>query len=166
MKVDISDILMVNGASMKLDFSEEPEEKEPVAGFILDSDLSFSGTLTNYNGIITLEGYLKTSYIGECYRCLRMTGRTLEIKIKEDYTGNVPEGEVDIYCFERKILDIGKAFYDNIILSLPMKHLCSEQCKGLCGRCGANLNEGQCGCGEEKAVDPRMEGLSAFLEHL
>lgn len=164
MKVDISDILRVNGASMKLEFSEEPAEKEPVKGFILNGDLSFSGTLTNYNGIITLEGYLKASYIGECYRCLCMTGKTLEIKIKEDFAGSEHEGQTDMYSIERKVLDIDKVFYDNIVLSLPMKHLCSEQCKGLCGRCGANLNEEQCGCGEE-AVDPRLEGLSGFFKH-
>ncbi|MGI6669534.1 MAG: YceD family protein [Acetivibrionales bacterium] len=165
MKVDISDILRVDGSSMELDFSEEPAVKEPVAGFMLNDDLSFSGTLTNNNGIITLEGYLKASYTGECYRCLRMTGKKLKIKIKEDYTGNTHEDQPDIYCFERKMLDIDKAFYDNIVLSLPMKHLCSEQCKGLCGRCGANLNEKQCACDEEEAVDPRMEGLSVLLKH-
>lgn len=164
MKVDISDILRVNGASMKLDFTEKPAEKEPVKGFILNGDLSFSGTLTNYNGIIALEGYLKASYIGECYRCLCMTGKTLEIKIKEDFAGSEHEGQADMYSIERKVLDIDKAFYDNIVLNLPMKHLCSKQCKGLCGRCGANLNEKQCGCGEE-AVAPRLEGLSGFFKH-
>jgi uncharacterized protein len=165
MKIDISDILRVNGASMKLDISEEPAEKEPVAGFMLNGDLSFSGMLTNYNGIITLEGYLKASYIGECYRCLCMTGKTLEIKIKEDFAAGTDEEQADVYCFDKKVLDIGKAFYDNIVLSLPMKHLCLERCRGLCGRCGANLNEGQCGCGGEKEVDPRMEGLSKYFEH-
>ena len=47
---------------------------------------------------------------------------------------------------------------DFAILAVPMKRLCSENCKGLCPRCGENLNDGSCNC-DEKIIDPRWESL-------
>lgn len=165
MKVDLSDIVRVNGASMKIEFTEGPLEREPVHGCLLNGDTTFYGTLTNNNGILHLDGRLKTDYSSECYRCLNTVGRTLEVRIKEDFINSSDAGMTDMYPFEGKTLDISKALNDNIILNLPMKHLCSEQCKGLCSKCGANRNEVQCGCGDD-VTDPRLEGLNKFFEHL
>lgn len=165
MKVDISDIVRLNGASMELSFKEEPPEKELVKGCVLEGDITFSGRLTNEAGILHLDGSLLAKYASECYRCLSNTGKTLDLKIKEDFINSAQAGQSDMYLFEGKILDIGKALEDNIILNLPMKHLCSEQCKGLCAKCGANLNIKLCDCVED-TIDPRMEGLSKYFKEL
>ncbi len=50
------------------------------------------------------------------------------------------------------------------ILNMDQKFLCSEDCKGLCERCGRNLNDGPCGCG--KQLDPRMAVLSQLLDDI
>jgi uncharacterized protein len=50
-----------------------------------------------------------------------------------------------------------------VMLSLPIKRLCSEQCPGLCGICGKKLSEGECGC-EIENVDPRLEILRTLLD--
>lgn len=165
MKVDISDIIRINGASMEIGFTEEPTAKEPVEGCLLDKDITFSGTLTNNNGVLHLDGRLNTAYSCECYRCLSTVGKALELDIKESFINSADAEQTDLYPFEGKRLDISKALNDNIILNLPMKHLCSEQCKGLCNKCGANLNEMQCEC-EVDEIDPRLEGLNKFFEHL
>lgn len=165
MKVDISGIARLNGASMKLNFNEEPANREPVKGCVIDGNLSFIGTLTNINGIIHLEGRLGFSYDSECYRCLAAVRKTPGLKIREDFINSVDAEHSDMYPYQGKILDIGKALSDNIILNLPMKHLCSGQCKGLCSSCGANLNEVRCECGKD-TIDPRMEGLNKYFERL
>ncbi len=165
MKVDISDIIRVNGASMKLDFEEAPSQQEPVEGYHLEGTLSFTGTLTNTNGILQLDGRLMTAYSSECYRCLSKVGRVLDVKIKENFINSADADGSDMYPFEGKILDLDKALRDNIILNLPMKQLCSGDCKGLCSRCGANLNEEQCGCGDDD-IDPRLEGLNKYFDNL
>lgn len=163
MKVDISDILRIDGTSVKLEFHETPPEREPAQGFELVGDLEFTGTLTNTDGILQLDGRLKASYNSVCYRCLSAVDKTLELEIKENFINSADVGQSDMYPFEGKVLDISKALTDNIILNLPMKQLCSEKCRGLCSKCGANLNEVQCGCGDDD-VDPRMEGLKKFFE--
>ncbi|MBR2488852.1 MAG: DUF177 domain-containing protein, partial [Clostridia bacterium] len=47
---------------------------------------------------------------------------------------------------------------------LPMKHLCSEKCKGICSKCGKNLNDGKCEC-PEKEIDPRLQILADLLNN-
>jgi uncharacterized protein len=164
MKVDVSDIMRINGASMEVDFEEAPSEREPAEGYRLEGTLSFKGTLTNTNGILQLDGRLKGAYSSECYRCLREVKKDINLKINENFINSgEAERTEDMYPFEGKVLELGKALKDNIILNLPMKQLCSKDCKGLCSRCGANLNETQCGCCENE-IDPRMEGLGKYFE--
>jgi uncharacterized protein len=165
MKVDISEVIGINGASMELDIKEGPIQKEPVEGCVLDDDITFAGSLTNDAGILHLDGRLLATYDCKCYRCLRSMKGNLDIEIREDFINNDDAAQMDMYFYEGKMLDIGKAIEDNIVLNLPMKHLCSVQCKGLCSRCGANLNTEQCNC-EDEDIDPRLEGLGKLLKDL
>jgi uncharacterized protein len=164
MKVDISDIIRVNGASMKLDIEEAPPERELAEDCFLDGNLFFTGMLTNANDILHLDGRLKINYRSECYRCLGTLSKALELKIDENFINSENAEQTDMYPFEGKILDIGKALRDNIILNLPMKQLCSNDCRGICNKCGANLNEVQCGCSDDN-IDPRMEGLNRYFDN-
>ena len=52
-------------------------------------------------------------------------------------------------------LDADRLVCNELSLNLPMKVLCKEDCKGICNRCGANLNYGTCGC-DTRSLDPRM----------
>jgi len=55
-------------------------------------------------------------------------------------------------------IDLDEYIRDYAVLAVPMKNLCSEDCKGLCSKCGKNLNEGTCNCNEEN-IDPRWESI-------
>ena len=66
--------------------------------------------------------------------------------------------------YEGDTLDIGDAIREHLLLDVPMKRLCREDCQGLCARCGKDLNEGPCTCPPEEAdVDPRLAGLKKLL---
>ena len=56
-------------------------------------------------------------------------------------------------------LDVDRLVYLEVLMSWPLKVLCREDCKGICSRCGKNLNKGFCGCAEEPK-DPRMAAIS------
>ena len=60
-------------------------------------------------------------------------------------------------------MDVGDLARTAFILGMDTKTLCSEDCKGLCPRCGADLNLGPCGCGKE--ADPRLAVLAKLLEN-
>ena len=59
-------------------------------------------------------------------------------------------------------LDVDQLVTEDILLDLPSKFLCSPNCRGLCPRCGKDLNEGDCGC-EREDVDPRLAVLKELL---
>ena len=61
-------------------------------------------------------------------------------------------------------LDLNELVYSEVIVSLPMKHLCKDDCKGICVKCGKNLNEGRCDC-PEKEIDPRLSALAELLNN-
>ena len=55
-------------------------------------------------------------------------------------------------------LDVDQLIYEEVLIGFPMKVLCNEECKGICKVCGANLNEGECGC-DRTELDPRMSAI-------
>jgi len=68
--------------------------------------------------------------------------------------------------YEEEVIDMLPVLRDTILLSIPLKPLCREECKGLCPVCGKNLNEGECEHvkKKEEEIDPRWEKLKALLE--
>lgn len=77
---------------------------------------------------------------------------------------SISEAETEIGYYETSGLLLEDAVREQVLLSLPDRSLCREDCKGLCPHCGANLNETSCSCGEEQ-VDPRwaaLKGLEGF----
>lgn len=61
-------------------------------------------------------------------------------------------------------IDLTEGLRESILVSLPMRHKCSVDCKGLCDQCGANLNDGDCCC-EKSSHDPRWDGLKKLLDN-
>ncbi|NJD04479.1 MAG: DUF177 domain-containing protein [Ruminiclostridium sp.] len=164
MKVDISDITRVNGASLDLSLHEDRTVGvQLLEGYTLSEPVRFSGNLTNMNGILKLDGRLKTGYKVMCYRCLGEIERQLDITMLESIVnGKSDIDEPDAYTYTGDYLELDKIIEDNIILNLPMKQVCTQECKGLCQKCGANLNEGSCSC-KEDSVNPHMESLKKFF---
>jgi uncharacterized protein len=68
----------------------------------------------------------------------------------------------DYFLLEDDKLDIDELLETNFILDMDSRYLCKEDCKGLCSRCGADLNEGSCSCTREK--DPRLAVLEQLLD--
>jgi uncharacterized protein len=62
--------------------------------------------------------------------------------------------DLDTVILEEPVIDLDDIIRQQLLLALPMKKLCSEQCKGMCLRCGANLNQNACGCDGEPQDSP------------
>lgn len=74
---------------------------------------------------------------------------------------SISEAETEIGYYEESGLSLEDVVREQVLLSLPDRSLCREDCKGLCPHCGGNRNENNCGC-EEKQVDPRWSALKGF----
>lgn len=165
MRINVSEISRVDGASINISF-EEPilDLVDQQDGYIFDKPATFKGSVTNISGILKLEGLLKVFYTGNCSRCLKPVTGEAEIHISEDFIEGEPKEDMDVYTFQGNYIELDRTLYDNIILSLPVKLLCSEDCKGICPMCGKDLNEGPCKC-EHTDINPKLEVLKNFFNN-
>jgi uncharacterized protein len=100
-----------------------------------------------------------------CARCAEPVSSMLEITFEKDIasSADVSPDNDDYIIIEDKKLDVLPSVEEQIMLEMPSKTLCKEDCKGLCYKCGKNLNEGECSC-EKHEVDPRLAILKTLLK--
>lgn len=103
-----------------------------------------------------------------CDRCLEEYDRDLTadfqlVYSKEERIGVVDDDDFRLLGDKQTEIDLREDIRENILLVIPMKHLCDENCKGLCPHCGTNLNFERCDCHHE-TIDPRWEILR-LLQH-
>jgi uncharacterized protein len=121
---------------------------------------------------IEMKGRLKTRGIMTCSRCLKPFVQPLKSDFRLIYA-NRPQSiyhtretelsaeDVELILFDGEIIDTYQAIYEETLAALPSKPLCHPDCKGLCPRCGKDLNRGACQCKNEE-VDPRLAVLKQF----
>ena len=151
MLIDIRTLSRCTGASVAIEWEISPEELPFCSqDYRLTRTLVFRGKLQNDgDGILSLTGQIQTAYAGECARCLVPVGRDLVVALAEAFlpARDAQKAAVqDSYVYEGLQLDISQAIRDNLMLSLPPRLYCREDCRGLCPECGADLNQIDCGC--------------------
>jgi uncharacterized protein len=165
MKVGISDIVKFDGASLNIEFNEALDDlNSPDDGLKFGNPVYFKGQLVNIGGVLKLDGHLKTTYESTCFRCLNEVLKTVDLKVKEDFTDAGESKDSEGYTYSGNYLFLDKVLVDNIILNLPMKQLCRADCKGICPKCGIDLNEKTCECKDE-IINPKMSILKDFFKN-
>ena len=98
-----------------------------------------------------------------CDRCLKPFSREMRVPVNSLMAETLEDEENDdIILLENGEVDLEEVFTTAFVLAMEPKHVCSEDCKGLCPHCGADLNEGPCQCRPE--VDPRLAVLAQLLD--
>jgi uncharacterized protein len=77
----------------------------------------------------------------------------------------IEEGDLDVEYYSEPQIALERLAGEQIELALPMRIVCADSCQGLCPRCGANRNRGECGC-QPEPVDDRLQALSALRDKL
>ncbi|KRQ86947.1 hypothetical protein ABG79_01137 [Caloramator mitchellensis] len=127
---------------------------------VFRTPIHFKG-IAHYDGqIIIVRAKVETMIETICSRCLKPVDYPLEFDFEETFSKQ--QGE-DIYPIIEDRIELDDAIFDNLILSLPLRVLCNENCKGLCPICGQDLNQGQCDCHSD-SIDPRLETLKQFFK--
>lgn len=100
----------------------------------------------------------------ECVRCLEPFALPVTLELEETYrlSGAGPRADAPYVVSEGGWLDLSPALREQAWLAIPMKPLCSPDCRGLCPQCGANLNLAPCAC-EKASIDPRLALLEELL---
>ncbi len=165
---------------MKITISEIPDE-----GLDLSLDETLEADVVRL--IAPVKGNLSVKKVGpevviqgditagaelECSRCLKTY--TAEInapvnviyhpveELKAEGKYEIREDELDMGFYAGDEFDLLELIKEQIILNIPMKPLCSETCKGICPRCGTDLNMNKCSCNLNE-VDSRLEILKELL---
>ncbi|HUI03486.1 MAG TPA: DUF177 domain-containing protein [Acidimicrobiales bacterium] len=115
-------------------------------------------TVESVLGGVSVTGTVTVPWTAVCRRCLAPAAGTVVVPVRELYTEG-GDGE-DTYPLDGDDLDLEPLVRDAVLLELPQAPLCRGDCAGLCPRCGANRNEGDCGC--RAAPDPRWAALDAL----
>ena len=123
------------------------------------------GSVRNVAGVLVLQATVSTTLHATCDRCAAEFLREVSYPVEAVLTRELEdENAADEWTF---LLDNDSADLDEIlttafVLNMDSKLLCRDSCKGICPRCGKNLNDGPCQC--EKELDPRFAALKQLLQ--
>lgn len=144
-------------------FKEPVSEANLVEPFYGDLDADYK--LSKLGNQIVLDGKIAVKAKFMCDRCLTIYDRSIETNYQMVYLfgekpDNLDESEINVLYLplETDKIYLSDDIRDYTVLTVPMKKLCKEDCKGLCSRCGKNLNDGECDCNTEE-IDERWRPL-------
>ena len=162
MVLDLSDLLKKKYLKKDLDITVQENGFYDGSEYIsFKSPINLKGKLSLVGDVIELNGIITTTLELQCSRCLSNFAKDVEVQIEEKLS--TMENKDDDYIFIKgDVIDITEIIENNIIVSLPIRRLCSDECKGLCPQCGMNLNNSSCSCGDID-VDPRLAKLKDFF---
>ena len=163
MRIRIDDI---KDQGLTLEFAEEPAAFPELAEISAEGACKFVGPVKTQlrvflvRDMVEVEGNVETILRQSCSRCLEEYEEKIGAPFALTYTREIPEvtddsgeeveisaEEMGLICFEGEEIDLREAVQEQVVMALPLRPLCRRECKGLCPHCGANLNEGDCGCG-------------------
>lgn len=164
MKLDLKDIILVPGAVLPFQFQMDLSNLEFGGETPITDPVEVTGQVRNMAGALVLSAQARTTLSLVCDRCTKPFRREKTIDYETLLADHLEQedSQEDIVLLEGDSLDVGALMADTFVLEMDTKNLCTEDCKGLCAGCGADLNEGPCRC--EKQVDPRLAGLAKFFD--
>lgn len=116
------------------------------------------GNIHNDLGKYTFKANITITKEFECDSCLNNFVKDIKFEMSEIFSKSVIEDGVWSFSSKDNIIYLKDAIRANMCINLPMRTLCSSDCKGLCFKCGQNLNEEDCGC-DRGYINPQFEEI-------
>ena len=165
MQLGLSKIIDCPGASV--DFSASIDLSDLLYGtsYPVSEPVHASGTVRNTAGVVATTAEIYTTIHGVCDRCAADFDEDVEFPIDVVLVTELANEEnEDEWVFDLKgdSADLEEIVRTVFVLNMDSQLLCDPDCKGLCHRCGKNLNDGPCGC--QKEIDPRLAALRQLLD--
>ena len=162
MVLDISPLLRGEVNRIDIDYMLTPETLD---GVVFESDARVTGQITDNAGYMRLQLKAELAYHGECARCLAPVDGVFSLDFERTVAAEntLTEQQLEDLADEYVVpdggdLDVDEPLREELMLAFPMRLLCSEDCPGLCPKCGKPKREGDCGC-SEREIDPRLAVL-------
>lgn len=149
MVIQLRELFQIEGKCLPVQYQIPVEALSHIHGYQFDAPVSVNGVLSNRAGIVTLQYTVSCRLHVVCDRCLKSLDREFSYDFSHTVVPSLQsEGDAyDTYLVaEHDSLDMNETAISDLLLMLPTKMLCREDCKGLCDICGCDLNEGTCDC--------------------
>jgi uncharacterized protein len=164
MILDLKSVFLEEGSKKTIEYSFSMDNTEVGGVYPFVSPIMVKGEAQNRAGLVDIVFDVSFTYKRPCDRCNKEVERSLNYQFDHRLAVSLEGDENDDYIeVPDHTLNIDELVSTDVILNLPVKFLCKEDCKGICFKCGKNLNEGDCNC-SEKEIDPRLEALKELLK--
>ncbi len=176
MQLDLRQVFAEEGFKLPFETELDFSDIEVYNALPFKKPVKIQGEAENQNRVVCLRYHAVVDYQRPCDRCLDDTERVFELdyehilaadssQLSRELSDGAPaEGASDeLIVVSGFTLDLYELALDDIFFEMPIKFLCSDDCKGLCPKCGCNLNHSRCDC-VTKEPDPRWAVLASLLE--
>ena len=164
MRLDLRDVILVPDAEKSFQCQVDLSDLEFYGRKPIVRPVLAQGSVVNHAGALVLNGTARSELDLVCDRCGKEFSRekvvALDMLLADELEQE--DSEDEIVLLDGNELDLDELVTTAFVLAMDTKNLCSEDCKGLCAKCGADLNLGPCGCRPE--VDPRLAALAQLLD--
>lgn len=164
MRLDLRNIIHVPDAEKSFSYQLDLSELDFWGRKPIQRPVSVEGRVTNHAGALHLSGTAYSVLDLVCDRCGKSFSREKVVPLDSLLADQLEheDSEDEIILLDGAELDLDEVVTTAFVLAMDTKNLCSENCKGLCAKCGADLNLGPCGCKPD--ADPRWAALAQLLE--
>ena len=163
MRLDLRNVIHIPDAKAPFQLQVDLSDLEFYGRKPIVRPVQAQGCVTNHAGALVLEGTVRSLLDLACDRCGKEFSREKAVPLDCLLADELEDEENDeIVLLEGSEVDLDELVTTAFVLAMDTKNLCSEDCKGLCAKCGADLNLGPCGCRPE--VDPRLAALAQLLD--
>ncbi len=165
MIVSIAESNAEPGRSFPFSFTTTADEIDAVhESYSLTGPIEIKGNLVNTGQAYRLAGVIKCEKSFTCDRCLGHFTEKQQHSFAEDFRQAEEDDESGaVNIFDGDAIDITSLVRDTILAAQPLNNICQPDCRGLCPKCGADLNQGECGC-DRFIPDPRLAALQQLLK--
>lgn len=150
MKLMLRELFETESLTRQFECEVQMDDRHLPAGFSLSKPISLKGEATNRAGVVVIDYRVKAPFDLVCDRCLTEFERVFEYDFSHTIVRSLnsdKDSDEYIVC-ENDTLDLNDLAISDLLLTLPTKILCRDDCKGLCPVCGGNLNDGSCECSD------------------
>ena len=165
MRLGLSKIIDCPGASVPFSTSVDLSDLRYGECYPVSEPVLASGTVRNTAGVLMMTGTIHTTIHGVCDRCASDFDADVDYPINVVLVTELSNEENEdewVFPLEGDSADLEDIVRTVFVLNFGSKLLCKPECKGLCCRCGKNLNHEVCSC--QKELDPRFAALKQLLE--
>ena len=167
MQIRLQELATMPDYRARFDYTTDLSQEEVGFEFPFRQPVRLEGEVSDDAGAITLSATVYAHVTTRCARCGKPVEYDKETDVEfllvKELEGEEEDLRDDVYLVESDVVELDDILIPELILDMEMAVVCDEDCKGLCPKCGKNLNQGECGC-VVKEVDPRLAVLQKFLD--